>query len=209
MRCKRDKTRPLPPGSGRGRCALLFCSAVLGGLGTLGEGLPGNVPLSLFQVSPGLEITRWAESPLLYNPTNIDIDKAGNIWVAEGRNYRGREAAPAGDRIVVLRDTDRDGEADESTVFVQEPFLAAPMGLAVLDNKVVVSMSPDLVVYTDVNRDLRFDPAVDKREVIVSGFGGRNHDQPRSSCLTQKTRNSLHCHSHTIWRGNADVRPRR
>ena len=27
-----------------------------------------------------------------------------------------------------------------------------------------------------MNRDLRFDPAVDKREVLLTGFDGRNHD---------------------------------
>ena len=45
-----------------------------------------------------------------------------------------------------------------------------------LDNKIVVSQPPDLLVYTDVNRDRVFDPAVDKREVLLTGFNGRNHD---------------------------------
>jgi hypothetical protein len=43
----------------------------------------------------------------------------------------------------------------------------------VIDNKVIVSMAPDLVAYTDVNRDAKFDPAVDKREVLLTGFNGR------------------------------------
>src|SRR5436189_233659 len=34
----------------------------------------------------------------------------------------------------------------------------------------------DLIVYTDVDRNLRFDPAVDKREVLLTGFQGINHD---------------------------------
>ena len=48
--------------------------------------------------------------------------------------------------------------------------------IAVFDNVVVVSQPPELLVYTDVDRDLRFDPAVDTREVRLSGFQGRNHD---------------------------------
>jgi hypothetical protein len=37
-------------------------------------------------------------------------------------------------------------------------------------------MAPNLIVYTVVNRDLKFDPAVDKREVLLTGFNGHNHD---------------------------------
>ena len=111
------------------------------------------------------------------NPTNIDIDAQGRIWVTEGVNYRRHKDRDAkGDRVVVLEDTDHDGRADSSSVFVQEPTLVAPLGIAVLDNKVIVSNAPDLIVYTDVNRDRKFDPAVDKREVLLSGFDGRNHD---------------------------------
>jgi putative membrane-bound dehydrogenase-like protein len=138
---------------------------------------PVQIPLDLFQVPEGFEVTLWASSPLLHNPTNIDIDKDGRIWVAEGVRYRSHHARqPEGDRIVVLQDTDGDGKADSTHTFVQEPALIAPLGVAVIDNKVIVSQPPDLIVYTDVDRNLRFDPAVDKREVLLTGFQGVNHD---------------------------------
>ena len=35
---------------------------------------PAWIPLDLFQVPDGLEITVWAASPQLHNPTNIDIE---------------------------------------------------------------------------------------------------------------------------------------
>lgn len=138
---------------------------------------PALVPTNLLATPAGLEVTVWAQAPQLRNPTNIDIDSAGRIWVAEGVNYRkhaGRD--PLGDRIVVLEDTDGDGRADQSSVFVQEPQLIAPLGIAVIDNQIIVSNAPDLIVYTDVDRDRRFNPAVDKREVLLTGFNGRNHD---------------------------------
>lgn len=137
-----------------------------------------QVPTTLLKTSdPNLEVTVWAASPMLRNPTNLDFDKDGRIWVAEGVNYRSHaKRQPEGDRIMVLEDTDHDGKADKSWAFVQEPFLLAPMGVAVVDNKVIVSMAPDIVVYTDVNRDLKFDPAVDKREVLLTGFNARIHD---------------------------------
>jgi putative membrane-bound dehydrogenase-like protein len=140
-------------------------------------GPPIQLPLELFKVPEGLEVTLWASSPLLHNPTNIDIDRDGRIWVAEGVRYRSHHARqPEGDRIVVLQDTDGDGKADRTHTFVQEPALIAPLGVAVIDNKVVVAQPPDYIVYTDVDRNLRFDPAVDKREVLLTGFHGINHD---------------------------------
>ena len=139
---------------------------------------PNLVPAEMFATDdPKLEVTVWAASPVIKNPTNIDTDQFGRIWVAEGVNYRRHyDRQPEGDRIVVLQDTDGDGRADKSWTFVQEPFLRSPMGVAVVDNRLIVSMAPDIVVYTDVNRDAKFDPAVDKREVVLTGFNGRVHD---------------------------------
>jgi putative membrane-bound dehydrogenase-like protein len=139
--------------------------------------IPSSIPLELFRVAEGLEITLWAATPMLHNPTNMDIDRDGRIWVAEGVRYRRHHARqPDGDRIVVLQDSDGDGKADKSHTFVQEPALVAPLGVSVIDNKIVVAQPPDLIVYTDVDRNLRFDPAVDKREVLLTGFHGTNHD---------------------------------
>src|SRR6188474_347479 len=110
-------------------------------------GQPVRLPVEIFKVPEGLEVTVWATSPLLYNPTNMDIDRDGRIWVAEGVRYRQHHARqPEGDRIVVLEDTNGDGKADRSHTFVQEPGLIAPLGVAVIDNKVIVAQPPDLIV---------------------------------------------------------------
>lgn len=138
---------------------------------------PTHVPVEAFTVPEGMEVKVWATSPLLYNPTNMDVDQHGRIWVTEGVNYRGKaKRRKEGDRVIVLEDTDHDGKADKSTVFVQEQFLVSPLGIAVFDNKIVVSQPPDMIVYTDVDRNLKFDPKIDKREVLLTGFQGRNHD---------------------------------
>jgi putative membrane-bound dehydrogenase-like protein len=157
------------------RALLVLMSAFITTTASAGE--PTIVPLDDFTVPEGLEVTLWARSPLLRNPTNMDIDAAGRIWVTEGVNYRKhKDREPKGDRVVVLEDTDHDGRADRSTVFVQEPTLVAPLGVAVIGNKVIVSNAPDLIVYTDVDGDRVFNPAVDQREVLLTGFDGRNHD---------------------------------
>ena len=135
------------------------------------------LPPEMFALPDDLEVKIWALTPMFRNPSNMDIDAKGRIWLTEAYNYR-RHAGkdPEGDRVMVLEDTDGDGKADKSHVFVQEPVLLAPLGIAVIDNKIVVSCAPDLIVYTDVDRDLKFDPRIDKREVLLSGFDGRNHD---------------------------------
>ncbi|MCK6445440.1 MAG: DUF1080 domain-containing protein [Planctomycetes bacterium] len=131
-----------------------------------------------FETAPGLAVTLWAESPALYNPTAIDVDARGRIWVAEAVNYRkwnGRNPGlgfEGGDRIVILEDTNGDGVCDTSKVFVQDPELVAPLGIAVLGERVIVSCSPSALVYTDADGD----DVPEKKEVLLTGFGGRDHD---------------------------------
>ncbi|HEU5077643.1 MAG TPA: PVC-type heme-binding CxxCH protein [Opitutaceae bacterium] len=135
------------------------------------------VPANDFVLPDALELKLWAISPDLRNPTNMDVDAENRVWVVEGVNYRQHFARePKGDRVMVLEDTDGDGRADTSHVFVQEPDLIAPLGIAVIDNQIVVSCAPQIIIYTDVDRNQRYDPAIDKREVLLDGFNGRNND---------------------------------
>jgi putative membrane-bound dehydrogenase-like protein len=126
----------------------------------------------------GLEVTLWASEPDVINPTDIDIDSRGRIWVAEGMNYRltlgGRKRTdyrPAGDRITILEDTDGDGKADKLKVFVQDQSLRTPLGISVLGDKVIVSQSPDVIIYTKDDQD-----NVIKKEILLTGFRGIDHD---------------------------------
>ncbi len=129
------------------------------------------------EAAEGLEATLVASEPLLRNPTNIDIDDQGRIWVAEGVNYRSSFQQwgildPAGDRIVILEDTNHDGTADTSKVFYQDAKLAAPLGICVLGKKVIVSASPEVFILTDSDGDDK----ADQREVLFSGIEGVDHD---------------------------------
>ncbi|MBX3239835.1 MAG: c-type cytochrome [Chitinophagaceae bacterium] len=133
-----------------------------------------------------LEATLWAESPMLYNPTNIDVDAKGRVWVTEAVNYRKFnnkkphfKTHEAGDRVLILEDTDNDGVADTVKVFVQDTLLVAPMGIAVIGNKVIVSCTPNLIVYTDEDGD----DIPDKTEIFLTGFGGMDHDHSLHALL--------------------------
>ncbi|WP_188507943.1 PVC-type heme-binding CxxCH protein [Parapedobacter pyrenivorans] len=130
-------------------------------------------------VANDLEATIWAESPMFYNPTNIDVDIRGRIWVTEAVNYRNfnNDSAkhlshPAGDRIIIMEDTDGDGVADSSKVFVQDKDMVSPLGISVIGNKVIVSCSPSVIIYTDIDGDDK----PDSKEVFLTGFGGLDHD---------------------------------
>ncbi|MDH5398804.1 MAG: dehydrogenase, partial [Cyclobacteriaceae bacterium] len=138
-------------------------------------------------VPEGWEAVKWAESPMFFNPTNMDVDYKGRIWITEAVNYRdfnnqeeGQRVHEKGDRVVILEDTDHDGKADKSTVFVQDSLLVAPLGIAVIGNKVLVSCAPNLLIYTDEDGD----DVPDKREVFLTGFGGYDHDHSLHSVVT-------------------------
>ncbi|HZB13517.1 MAG TPA: PVC-type heme-binding CxxCH protein [Chryseolinea sp.] len=112
--------------------------------------------LSSMQTADGLEVELFAAEPMVTNPTNISVDPLGRVWVCEAYNYdvAPDQADPKGDRIVVLEDTDRDGKADKRTVFYQGTDLLLPLGVMVLGDKIYVTCSPNVFVFTDANKDL-------------------------------------------------------
>ncbi len=132
--------------------------------------------VSTLQVPAGLELKLFAAEPMLINPTNIDVDAKGRVWVLEAYNYRpginGNPTNPQGDRILILEDTDGDGQADSRKIFYQSPEINSPLGIAVLDSMVIVSQSPYIWKMFDDNRDGK----ADRKEVMFSGIGGEQHD---------------------------------
>lgn len=128
------------------------------------------------QVAEGLEATLFAAEPNLTNPTNIDVDHRGRVWVLEGYNYRpgvnGKSELGMGDRILILEDKNGDGKADVTKVFYQGPEINAPMGIWVMGNKVIVSQSPYVWLFTDTNGDDK----ADTKEIIFKGIGGTQND---------------------------------
>ena len=144
---------------------------------------------SSLQLKPadGMEATLFAAEPMVINPTNIDVDSRGRVWVAEGLNYRTTQGnrpftrIEDADRIKILEDTDGDGKADKVTVFADHIY-PIPMGLAVeekygpdgkyLGARVYVGNSPDLLVLEDTDGDDK----ADVRSVLLTGFGGIDSD---------------------------------
>ena len=137
--------------------------------------LPENA-LKGLEVFEGLDVRTVATEPMLKNPTNIDVDERGRIWVTEAYNYRpainGNPTNPKGDRIMLLEDTNGDGKADSAKVFYQGPEINAPLGVCVLGNKVLISQSPYVWIFYDDNGDDK----ADRKEILFEGIGGEQHD---------------------------------
>lgn len=133
--------------------------------------------LADLKVYEGLTVTLFASEPMMTNPTNIDIDARGRVWVCEAYNYRNNlnptnPVKADGDRILILEDTDGDGRADKQKVFYQGPEINAALGICVLGNKVIVSCSPNVFMFTDEDGD----DLPDKKEILFSGIQGNQHD---------------------------------
>ncbi|HEX4069591.1 MAG TPA: PVC-type heme-binding CxxCH protein [Planctomycetaceae bacterium] len=141
---------------------------------------PAAKAVAGLDVAPGLAATLFASEPMIASPTNIDVDDKGRVWVCEVVNYRRRAGTrPAGDRILILEDTDGDGRADKSTVFYQGRDIDSAMGICVLGNRVIVTCSPNVFVFTDTNGDGK----ADKKEVLFTKTGSPQHDHSAHTFL--------------------------
>ncbi len=161
---------------------LLTCAALIPALFSCTKSAPpaehsAESSLADLKVHDGLEVTLFASEPMFSNPTNIAIDERGRVWVCEAYNYRNQynpknPVKKEGDRIMILEDTDGDGKADKSKVFYQGTDVNSALGISLLGNKVIVSCSPNVFVFTDDNGD----DVPEKKEIFFQGIQGLQHD---------------------------------
>jgi putative membrane-bound dehydrogenase-like protein len=139
--------------------------------------------IAQLDVHPELQATLFAAEPMLQNPTNIDIDPWGRVWVCEAVNYRrfrngDLPERTEGDRILILEDTDADGRADRSTTFYQGRDVDSAHGICVLatpdgrGTRAVISVQENVFFLIDDDGDLK----ADRKELLFTGIGGKEHD---------------------------------
>ena len=123
-------------------------------------------PLPSFTVADGLEVTLWAENPLLKKPIQMNFDPQGRLWVASSEVYPQIEPGQAAtDKIIVLEDTTGAGRADKATVFAEG--LLIPTGVEPGDGGCYVAQSTELLHFTDTDGDGK----ADVKRTVLSGFG--------------------------------------
>ncbi len=170
--------------SGLAPLAFLLLSASFASAQPKGGPLPPQDALKALKVADGFQVELFAAEPMLINPTSIDVDHKGRVWVAEAVNYRRKNFGrpiirKEGDRIQVLVDEKGEGKASQAVTFYQGPELYGPLGVCVAPyadgkgQKVFVCQSPDILVFEDKDGDLKADGPPKK---FLTGFGGFDHD---------------------------------
>ena len=122
--------------------------------------------LESFRIADDFEVTLFASEPMVVKPVQMNWDADGRLWVVTSSAYPHlKTGETANDKISVLEDTDGDGKADKSTIFVEG--LLTPTGILPGDGGVYVANSTELLHFMDTDGDSK----ADKRRVILSGFG--------------------------------------
>ena len=128
--------------------------------------------LKTLKVPEGFEIRVFAGMDICHNPTAIDVDIYGRVWVAEGMNYRSTfnkgpgPLDPDADRIKVFEDTKGTGRADKVTVFCDR-IPIVPMSVCVAGDQAFVGVAPELWRFDGAAAR---DPVGKNKTVLLSGF---------------------------------------
>ncbi|RYY30955.1 MAG: c-type cytochrome [Chitinophagaceae bacterium] len=113
-----------------------------------------EVSFESYKIADGFQIGLVASEPLIEAPVAIDFDDKGRVWVAEMRGFM-RDLAGTDDdkpsgRISILIDSDNDGVAETSKVFLDS--LVLPRGLAHAYGGLLY-VEPPYLWFVEINND--------------------------------------------------------
>ena len=133
--------------------------------------------LKEFRPADGFKVNLFVSEKLgVENPLTMRWDAEGRMYVACTWTYPHLKPGEIpNDKIILLTDTDGDGQADLSTVFADG--LNIPTGLETANGGVYVGQSTDLLFL----RDKDGDGVADERKVVLSGFGTGDTHQAMNS----------------------------
>lgn len=162
--------------------------------------------LKSFKVLDGFEVNLFAsEADGIPNPIAIRWDERGRLWVLQTSDYpQAKPGVVSDDKIVILEDTDHDGRADKSTIFTGG--LSQPMGMELAPRDPGVKSPNGHSVYVGEGEKLWLmhdddgDDRVDRREVVLRGFGTGDTHQCLNSFIWAPDgalvmHQGLHCYS--------------
>ena len=117
-----------------------------------------------FQLADGYEIQLVASEeqfPELANPVALNFDSQGRLWVATMPSYpQWQPKTELSDKLLILQDTDGDGDADTCRVFADK--LHQPTGFELGRGGVFVAQQPDILFLQDTDGDDRADVRIRK-----------------------------------------------
>jgi len=127
-----------------------------------------EVAAAKISVPTGFEVTLFAGEPHVHQPIAFDIDDRGRLWVVECYTYQGNYDLNLRDRILILEDTDGDGDFDTRKIFWDEGQRLT--GIALGFGGVWVTSAPHLLFLPDQDQDdLPDAPA----RILIDGFSTR------------------------------------
>lgn len=150
-------------------------------------------------VPEGYEVRCFAHEPMVQNPVAMTWDHRGRLWVVEAYEYPNGSDHPAPfggaadhdkyqplpklggkiprDRVIILEDTDNNGEADKRTVFVEGLNLASAIICG--DDGIYVGQQPHIIHFKDADHD----DQPEQWRVVLTGFGREDtHELVNSFC---------------------------
>ncbi|MGQ0702477.1 MAG: PVC-type heme-binding CxxCH protein [Gemmatimonadales bacterium] len=129
--------------------------------------LPTRQSLQLMTLRPRFSVRPFAFEPMIGNIIDFTWDARGRMWAVETNDYPNvvlPDSVPGHDRILILDDTNRDGLADNVTVFAGGLNLATSLVFA--NGGLIVGQAPHMLFLRDTNGD----DQADERTILFTGF---------------------------------------
>lgn len=123
--------------------------------------------LQLVTLRPGFRVEPFAFEPMIGNIIDFTWDARGRLWAVETNDYPNNvlpDSVPGNDRILILEDTDGDGQADELKVFADGLNLAT--SIVLVGNGAIVAQAPHMLLFEDTDGDDR----ADARRILFTGW---------------------------------------
>lgn len=123
--------------------------------------------LDAMRIEEGYEIQLFASEPLVMDPVAIAFDRQGRMFVSEYSDYPigpANEDDPPLSRIVLLEDTDQNGQADQRTIFADK--LDFAHSLMPYKSGLLVGAKTRVLYLEDSDGDGR----ADIRQTLFEGF---------------------------------------
>ncbi len=146
--------------------AVIMMAAACKSKPKLSSGLTPKEALATFALPDEFKIELIASEPLLSDPTDMEIDEYGRMYVVEMHGYPLDQSGTG--KVRMLTDEDGDGVMDKSTVFAEG--LNLPNSIMRWKKGLLVTDAPNLLYYEDADGDGK----AERCDTLVKGFALSN-----------------------------------